>query len=132
MPRKRGGKICSLCNDEKVFIAINHNEDSLNDRSEMMSRCRHRDRLMLSNCYNARRTVHIPDPVAELEVQNDPPEQTDPIAEVEALNESTEASVAADDGDPHIIQGCTGLPESEEQRSSRGRRRAVVSYKRFY
>ena len=129
-PRKRGSRICSLCNDEKVFIATNYDENSLNDRSEMMSRCRHLDGLMLSNCYRARRTV--PDPIAEVEVQNDPPEQTDPIAEVELQNESTEASVATDDGDPHINEGGTGSQESGEQRSSRGRKRAEVSYRKFF
>ena len=116
LPRKRGGKICSLCNDEKVFIAINHNEDSLNDRSEMMSRCRHRDRLMLSNCYKERRTVHIPDPVTEVD------EQPDSTEEPEAVTAVVPAST----------EGCTGSSEVEEPCSSRGRRRAEVSYKRFY
>ena len=116
MPRKRGSKICSLCNDEKVFIAINHNEDSLNDRSEMMSRCRHRDRLMLSNCYKERRTVHIPDPVTEVDEQPDSTEEPEAVTAVVPAN----------------TEGCTVSSEVEEPCSSRGRRRAEVSYKRFY
>ena len=65
-------------------------------------------------------------------MQNDPPEQTDLIAEVELQNESTEASVATDEVDPHINEGGTGSQESGEQRSSRGRKRAEVSYRKFF
>ena len=48
-PRSKGDKICSLCNTEKTLIAIADKSSSLNKRSEILQRCRHRDKLVLSN-----------------------------------------------------------------------------------
>ena len=48
-PRRRGDRTCSLCLTEKVFIATADKETSLNLRSEITKRCRHRDNLVLTN-----------------------------------------------------------------------------------
>ena len=42
-------KTCSLCNLEKTLILFSENKNSLNQRSELMSKCRHRAKHLLSN-----------------------------------------------------------------------------------
>ena len=51
-PRGRGDRYCNLCLSEKVFILRGNQDLLLNKRSELMQRCRHRDRLMLENFYS--------------------------------------------------------------------------------
>ena len=48
-PRQKGEKMCNLCNLEKTSIAIADPSISLNKRSEILQRCRHRDKLVLAN-----------------------------------------------------------------------------------
>ena len=48
-PRRKGEKICRLCNTEKTNIVIEDPEVLLNKRHEIMQRCRHRDDLVLTN-----------------------------------------------------------------------------------
>ena len=48
-PRRKGDKICALCNTEKTHIAVGNPDILLNKRNEIMQRCRHRDNLVLSN-----------------------------------------------------------------------------------
>ena len=48
-PRRKGEKICGLCNTEKTLIAAGDPAILLNKRSEIMERCRHRDSLVLTN-----------------------------------------------------------------------------------
>ena len=48
-PRSRGAKYCPLCITEKVFIARADQETSLNPRSEVMRKCRHKESLVLAN-----------------------------------------------------------------------------------
>ena len=47
-PRKRGQRFCQLCVSEKTFIATG-GPDMLNKRSEIMTRCRHFEELVLTN-----------------------------------------------------------------------------------
>ena len=47
-PKKKGEQICKLCNLEKTLIAIGP-PNLLNRRNEILQRCRHKDRLVLSN-----------------------------------------------------------------------------------
>ena len=42
-------KCCQLCNLEKTMILMNEGEDSLNQRNELMAKCRHRAKHLLSN-----------------------------------------------------------------------------------
>ena len=49
-PKKKGEKLCRLCNLEKTLIAIGPN-NLLNHRSEILQRCRHKDALVLTNNY---------------------------------------------------------------------------------
>ena len=51
-PRERGDRYCQLCLSEKAFILRSDPELTLNKRSELLRRCRHRDSLMLSNFYS--------------------------------------------------------------------------------
>ena len=48
-PRRKGEKICRLCNTEKTQIVIGDPDVLLNKRHEIMQRCRHRDNLVLTN-----------------------------------------------------------------------------------
>ena len=50
--RKRGDRLCQLCLTEKVFILRSDPSMTLNKRSELMQRCRHRDELWLSNYHS--------------------------------------------------------------------------------
>ena len=51
-PRGKGDKYCQLCLSEKAFILRSDPELTLNKRSELLRRCRHRDSLMLGNLYS--------------------------------------------------------------------------------
>ena len=53
--RKKGSKYCPLCLDEKVTILRTQDAESLNDRSELMTRCRHADSYMLENYFKSKR-----------------------------------------------------------------------------
>ena len=55
-PRQRGQKVCQLCLSEKTNIAVG-GVGILNKRGEVMTRCRHQDRLMLINSLNLHETV---------------------------------------------------------------------------
>ena len=41
-PYKPGDKFCGLCLEEKVIIALSDPKKTLNSRSEIVSKCRHR------------------------------------------------------------------------------------------
>ena len=56
-PRRKGEKICGLCNMEKIHIAVGDPAVILNKRSEIMERCRHRDALVLINDLRRERNV---------------------------------------------------------------------------
>jgi len=49
-PKRKGENMCQLCNLEKTLIAICP-PNQLNERSEILQRCRHKDALVLSNNY---------------------------------------------------------------------------------
>ena len=57
-PRQRGQKVCQLCLSEKTNIAVG-GAGILNQRWEVMTRCRHQDRLMLINNLNLNNTVQL-------------------------------------------------------------------------
>ena len=42
-----GGKVCDLCTTEKLYILRSDPESSLNKRSELVSKCRHRRKYKL-------------------------------------------------------------------------------------
>ena len=44
---KPGGKDCKLCNAEKYHILMANDKGSLNCRSELLSKCRHRAKWKL-------------------------------------------------------------------------------------
>ena len=46
-PRKTGSKICDLCLTEKVIIVRAEPKGLLNKRTELISKCRHRNKFML-------------------------------------------------------------------------------------
>ena len=48
-PDSRDTKKCQLCNMEKTLIACQDQEKALNRRGELMTRCRHRDKHILTN-----------------------------------------------------------------------------------
>ena len=48
-PYARETKFCQLCNMEKTLIATENSANSLNRRWELMTRCRHRDKHLLTN-----------------------------------------------------------------------------------
>ena len=60
-PYPGGGGVCSLCLMEKTFIVRGEPATSLNKRSEIMAKCRHKEPHYLSNCHGLR----IPNTVVE-------------------------------------------------------------------
>ena len=48
-PRKSGSKVCDLCLTEKVIIVRAEPKGLLNKRTELISKCRHRNKFMLSS-----------------------------------------------------------------------------------
>ena len=49
-PYRRGSKYCNLCVTEKYHILMNKSKNLLNSRSELVSKCRHTNKFMLSSC----------------------------------------------------------------------------------
>ena len=47
-PTKRDG-ICYLCLNEKLFITEHQENDLLNQRNELISKCRHKNKFKLMN-----------------------------------------------------------------------------------
>ena len=47
-PTKRTG-ICNLCLNEKLFIIEHQGNNLLNQRNELISKCRHKNKFMLMN-----------------------------------------------------------------------------------
>ena len=123
-PRRRGSKICHLCIDEKVNIARTQDDNSLNSRSEMMTRCRHRDALMLSNCRRSRRKNHAASDAREVAVIQEEPSEV--AAEVDDSTEAQPQAVVAEVEHSHQEQSQV----ADDDRP--GRRRARVDYKKFF
>ena len=48
-PYTSESKRCNLCNTEKTLIALQNRERGLNKRGEIMQRCIHKEKVMLSN-----------------------------------------------------------------------------------
>ena len=48
-PYEPGAKECNLCNDEKLAILMADPSTSLNKRSELISKCRHKNKFKLKN-----------------------------------------------------------------------------------
>ena len=49
---KCGTRLCNLCLAEKVIIARSTNPRMINKRSEIMNKCRHRNKFLLSSVRN--------------------------------------------------------------------------------
>ena len=45
----QSSKLCNLCLNEKLIIALHGNDNMLNNRSEVISKCRYRNKYMLAN-----------------------------------------------------------------------------------
>lgn len=61
IPYTRETKRCQLCNTEKTLIACQDANMALNRRWEIMTRCRHRDKDLLTNWFS----THHPLPLAD-------------------------------------------------------------------
>ena len=46
-PYMNGSKVCNLCSDEKLFILEADPKKMLNEKSELISKCRHRAKFIL-------------------------------------------------------------------------------------
>ena len=46
---RNGGSRCDLCNSEKVIIARSNHKGLINKRTELVSKCRHKNKFMLKN-----------------------------------------------------------------------------------
>ena len=51
-PYKCGSRRCNLCLAEKVIIARSNNPSMINKRSEILNKCRHRNKYLLSSIKN--------------------------------------------------------------------------------
>jgi hypothetical protein len=61
-PMERGGKSCNLCLTEKSMIASSKDDNLLNKRNEVMTRCLHRFPHLLNNWYTSLPLLPPPDP----------------------------------------------------------------------
>ena len=98
-PYNRETKRCQLCNVEKTLILQQDPEKALNQRSELMIRCRHRDEHLLTN-WVRKRTAN--GRRRQEDGGNDDDENEDD-------NETTrvETNVCASDDDINSIEGVT-------------------------
>ena len=90
-PQKKGELICSLCNIEKTQIAIANPSTSLNKRSEILQRCRHRDKLVLSNnlsSHHVRRPTRIERRLDDIGEETETVEETDIVEETDTMEET--------------------------------------------
>ena len=141
--RKKGSKYCPLCLDEKVTILRTQDEESLNDRSELMTRCRHADSYMLANCFNparSRRSNAAPRD-ASLEstpaiIQQSEEVQDEPVVQTsDAQDIQVEYQVAQVYDEPAMTLTDARDHEPEDQLagySGRPRRNGRVDYGRFF
>ena len=122
-PRRKGDKICGLCNSEKTHIAVGNPDVLLNRRHEIMQRCRHRDNLVLSNNFSIRNVQRISNTGREAEAHQEentsnlPSMQVpDPLMVIPSMSSS----------ELHHV-------EREERSSPPGRRkRGNVDYSKFF
>ena len=62
IPYTRETKRCQLCNMEKTLIACQDSAKALNRRWEIMTRCRHRDKDLLTNWFQSQLTLPLAEP----------------------------------------------------------------------
>ena len=121
-PRSKGSKYCPLCLDEKVTILRTQDAESLNDRSELMTRCRHADSFMLENCYKSKRRKKNHTPSQNASVDSVPV-----VAQQSEVEQQDEPSGIASDARDN-------QPEREEDpaASGRPRRKDRINYSSFF
>ena len=121
-PRSKGSRMCSLCLSEKVLIATADREISLNERSEVMRRCRHRDKFFLTNSLSnhSRRRPVITEETEEVQ-EEDPGGLLEDSEDEEGIGQETEG-----EDDDSI------LPPSIDVGQRRLRRRRMKNYKQFF
>ena len=121
-PRSKGSKMCSFGLSEKVFIATADKETSLNERSEVMRRCRHRDKFFLTNSLSNHCRRH---PII-LE-ETDEVQEEDPGGTVEDSEEEDGVRQETEGEDEDSV-----LPPTVEVGERRLRRRRMKNYKQFF
>ena len=62
IPYTKETKRCQLCNMEKTLIACQDSAIALNRRWEIMTRCRHRDKDLLTNWFHSQQTSPLAEP----------------------------------------------------------------------
>ena len=58
-PYRAGAKQCNLCLWEKFFI-VKGDQNMINQKDELLGKCRHRDKFLLSNYKNRKRKGMLP------------------------------------------------------------------------
>ena len=111
-----------MCLSEKVLIATADREISLNERSEVMRRCRHRDKFFLTNSLSnhSRRRPVITEETEEVQ-EEDPGGLLEDSEDEEGIGQETEG-----EDDDSI------LPPSIDVGQRRLRRRRMKNYKQFF
>ena len=106
-PRQKGVKMCNLCNLEKTSIAIADPTTSLNKRSEILQRCRHRDKLVLANNLSRQRrkrlvnsSYEVLDPVTESE--ENALELANPVFQNPVVNEEVDQRGEQESSTPDV------------------------------
>ena len=122
-PRRKGERICGLCNTEKTLIAAGDPTILLNKRSEIMERCRHRDGLVLTNNVRSGRNMRRGFISEETTVQSSSLGSSSGVLSVPVLE------VIEDPAHPS-----TSLPpdNSEDGQIRNVRNLNRVDYRRFY
>ena len=145
--RKKGSKYCPLCLDEKVTILRTQDEESLNDRSELMTRCRHADSYMLANCFNPARSRRSNAAPRDDSLESTPAiiQQSEEVLDEPAVHTSDAQDIQVEDqvaqysdevrDEPATILTDARDHESEDQLagcSGRPRRRDRINYSNFF
>ena len=96
-PYTKETKRCQLCNMEKTLIARQETSIALNRRSELMTRCRHRDKYLLTNWVTEHPQQHV-----------DTMEQDDPI------DDQAEASPAVGTAPVEVVPQVAAAAQVED------------------
>ena len=114
-PRRKGERICGLCNMEKTYIAAGDPAVLLNKRTEIMERCRHRDNLVLTNNLSRERRVR---PRVNNVADIRPPKSPSSLEESPVITTVAEPPLLENEEEPCVINNSTPLQTDQPTQSS--------------
>ena len=121
LPYQGGGGLCNICITEKTFIARSDPNKTLNKRSEVMAKCRHKLPFYLNNFHG----MKIPETIEEeegSEEEEEEPDEEQPTSDLQASPVRPEVSLVLS-GQADLVPDPTVQAELVTLRSTRERRK---------